>query len=73
MMPIFLHSIDPSMYNKKFVERFRELVWDVDLLLARVIKIILSEIPVMEIFKRVEMNNILASINTSLIYGEFIK
>jgi len=61
------------MYNKKFVERFRELVWDVDLHLARVIRISLSEIPVMEIFKK-EPNNILASINTSLIYdGKFIK
>jgi len=73
-MQIFLHSIDPSMYNKKFVTRFRELVSDTDLLLAKVIRISPSGIPVVEIFKRVGPNNMLASINTSLIYdGELLK
>ncbi|XP_011630819.1 tudor domain-containing protein 7 [Pogonomyrmex barbatus] len=71
---IFLHNIDQSMYNERLVTRFRELVSDTDLLLAKVIRITSSGIPVMEIFKRVGPNNMLASINTSLIYdGELSK
>lgn len=67
-MQIFLHNIEQSRYNKRLVARFRELVSDTDLLLARVIRISASGIPVMEIFKRVWPSNMLASINTSLIY-----
>ncbi|XP_018318285.1 tudor domain-containing protein 7 isoform X2 [Mycetomoellerius zeteki] len=71
---IFLHNIDQSMYNKRFVARFQELVSDTDMLLARVIRISNSGIPVVEIFKRVGPSNMLASINTSLIYaGELSK
>ncbi|XP_036140516.1 tudor domain-containing protein 7 isoform X2 [Monomorium pharaonis] len=73
-MQIFLHSIDQSMYNKRLETRFRELVLDTDLLLAKVIRISTSGIPVVEIFKRVGPSNMLASINTSLIYeGELSK
>lgn len=54
------------MYDDKLVARFRELVSDTDLLLAKTIKIV-SGIPVVEIFKRVGPNNILASINQSVI------
>ncbi|KYM99296.1 PREDICTED: tudor domain-containing protein 7 isoform X2 [Cyphomyrmex costatus] len=67
-MLIFLHNIDQSMYNKRFVARFHELVADTDMLLARVIRITNSGIPIVEIFKRVGPSNMLASINTSLIY-----
>lgn len=67
-MQIFLFSIDQSMYNKRFVTRFRELVSDTDLLIAKVVKISTSGIPIVEIFKRVAPGNMLASINTSLIY-----
>lgn len=73
-MQIFLHNIDQTTYNKRLVTRFRELVSDTDLLLAKVIRISTSGIPVVEIFKRVGPNNMLASINTSLIYdGELSK
>lgn len=73
-MQIFLFSIDQSMYNKRFVTRFRELVSDTDLLVAKVVKISTSGIPIVEIFKRVAPGNMLASINTSLIYdGELSK
>ncbi|XP_071572100.1 tudor domain-containing protein 7 [Temnothorax nylanderi] len=71
---IFLHNIDQSKYNKKLVTRFREIVSDMDLLLAKVIRISPSGIPVVEIFKRVAPSNMLASINSSLIYdGELSK
>lgn len=63
---IYLQNINPSMYDDKLVARFRELVSDTDLLLAKTIKIV-SGIPVVEIFKRVGPNNILASINQSVI------
>ncbi|XP_011061556.1 PREDICTED: tudor domain-containing protein 7-like isoform X1 [Acromyrmex echinatior] len=73
-MQIFLHNIDQSMYNKRFVAKFQELVSDTDMLVARVIRISNSGVPVVEIFKRVGPSNMLASINTSLIYaGELSK
>lgn len=65
-MQIFLHDIDQC--NKRLVTRFRELVSDTDLLLAKIVRISTSGIPVVEIFKRDEMANVLTSINTSLIY-----
>lgn len=65
---IFLHQLDQSKYNGKLVTRFRELVSDTDLLVARIIKKSPSEIPIVEIFKRIGPSNMLASINTSLIY-----
>lgn len=68
--PIFLHNVDQSMYGEKFVTRFNELVSDTDLLLAKVVKVTMSGIPIVEIFKRIGPNNMLASINTSLIYDE---
>lgn len=67
-MQIFLHHLDQSKYNGSLVARFRELVSDTDLLLARIIKISPSRIPIVEIFKRIGPNNMMASINTSLIY-----
>ncbi|XP_018370811.1 PREDICTED: tudor domain-containing protein 7 [Trachymyrmex cornetzi] len=73
-MQIFLHNIDQSMYNKRFVARFQELVSDTDMLVARVIRISNSGVPVVEIFKRLGPSNMLASINTSLLYaGELSK
>lgn len=66
---IFLHLLDPSKYNGKLVARFRELVSDMDLFLAKIIKISPSGIPIVELFKRIGPNNMLASINTSLIYN----
>ncbi|KAH0955716.1 hypothetical protein HN011_002636 [Eciton burchellii] len=65
---IFLHQIDQSMYDERFVTRFRELVSDTDLLLAKILKISASGIPMVQIFKRVGPNNLLGCINTSLIY-----
>ncbi|XP_067204061.1 tudor domain-containing protein 7-like isoform X2 [Linepithema humile] len=54
------------MYDDKLVARFRELVSDTDLLLTKVIRIASGGIPVVEIFKRVGPNNILASINQAV-------
>ncbi|XP_011268042.1 tudor domain-containing protein 7 [Camponotus floridanus] len=71
---IFLHHLDQSKYNGKLVARFCELVSDTDLLVARIIKISSSGIPIVEIFKRIGPSNMLASINTSLIYdNELLK
>lgn len=56
------------MYDEKLVTRFRELVSDTDLLLAKVQKRTNSGIPIVQIFKRVGPNNMLGCINTSLIY-----
>ncbi|KAL6449346.1 hypothetical protein ACFW04_000747 [Cataglyphis niger] len=67
-MQIFLHHLDQSKYNGSLVTRFRELVSDTDLLLAHIIKISPSGIPIVEIFKRIGPNNMMVSINTSLIY-----
>ncbi|XP_070158766.1 tudor domain-containing protein 7 [Polyergus mexicanus] len=73
-MQIFLHHLDESKYNGSLVARFRELVSDTDLLLAHIIKISPSGIPIVEIFKRIGPNNMMASINTSLIYeSELLK
>lgn len=63
---IYLQNIGPSMYDDKLVARFRELISDTDLLLAKVIRFV-SGVPEVEIFKRVGPNNILASINQSVI------
>lgn len=68
-MQIFLHNVDQTIY-KRLVTRFRELVSDTDLLLAKVIRITASGIPMVEIFKRIGPNNMLASINTSLTYDD---
>ncbi|XP_039306153.1 tudor domain-containing protein 7 isoform X3 [Solenopsis invicta] len=67
-MQIFLHNIDQLMYER--LTRFRELVSDTDLLLAKVIEISMSGVPVVEIFKRIGPSNMLVSINTSLIYED---
>ncbi|KMQ98076.1 tudor domain-containing protein 7 [Lasius niger] len=67
-MQIFLHHLDQSKYDGRLVARFRELVSDTDLLIARIIKKSPSGIPIVEIFKRIGPSNMLASINTSLIY-----
>ncbi|XP_011173312.2 tudor domain-containing protein 7A [Solenopsis invicta] len=67
-MQIFLHNIDEWKYEK--LTRFRELVSDTDLLLAKVIAISMSGVPVVEIFKRIRPSNMLVSINASLIYED---
>lgn len=67
-MQIFLHHLDQSKYNGSLVARFRELVSDTDLLLAHIINISPSRIPIVELFKRIGPNNMMVSINTSLIY-----
>ncbi|XP_029161263.1 tudor domain-containing protein 7 [Nylanderia fulva] len=64
---IFLHHLDQSN-DERLMARFHELVSDMDLLLARIMKRSQSGIPIVEIFKRIGPNNMLASINTSLIY-----
>lgn len=58
------------MYGEQLVTKFNELVSKSDLLLAKIMKLTTSGIPIIEIFKRIGPNNILASINTSLIYEE---
>lgn len=65
---IFLNHLDQSKYNGRLVTKFCELVSDIDLLVARIIKISSSGIPIVEIFKRIGPSNMLASINTSLVY-----
>ncbi|XP_032664575.1 tudor domain-containing protein 7-like [Odontomachus brunneus] len=71
---IFLHGIDQSIYGEKFVTKFNELVSDTDLLIAKVVRITISGVPVVQIFKRVQPSNMLASINESLIHDlELIK
>ncbi|RLU18009.1 hypothetical protein DMN91_010250 [Ooceraea biroi] len=64
---ISLHQIDQSTHDERFVTRFRELVSDEDLLLAK-IKDISNGVPTVQIFKRVGPNNLLGCINTSLLY-----
>ncbi|XP_014473418.1 PREDICTED: tudor domain-containing protein 7 isoform X2 [Dinoponera quadriceps] len=67
---VFLHNIDQSMYGERFVVRFNELVSDTDLLIAKVVRVTTSGVPVVQIFKRVQPSNMLASINESLIHDE---
>ncbi|KAL0103402.1 hypothetical protein PUN28_017578 [Cardiocondyla obscurior] len=69
-MQIFLNKIDPLMYNRKLVTRFRELVSDTDLLTADVVEISTSGVPIVDISKRIEPNNMLVLINSSLIYDD---
>lgn len=66
---IFLHNVDTESHREQFVERFCELVSDEDLLLAKVVKVSATGVPIIEIFKRVGPSNMLASINTSLTLG----
>ncbi|XP_020295930.1 tudor domain-containing protein 7 isoform X2 [Pseudomyrmex gracilis] len=66
---IFLHNVDTESHRGQFVERFRELVLDEDLLLAKVVKVSATGVPIVEIFKRIGPSNMLASINTSLTLG----
>ncbi|XP_072742893.1 tudor domain-containing protein 7 [Anoplolepis gracilipes] len=66
---IFLHHLDQSKFNnEKLVARFRELVSGTDLLLAKIMKISPTGIPIVEIFKRIGPSNMLVSINTSLTF-----
>lgn len=67
-LQIFLHHLDKSKYNGRLVARLRELVSDTDLLLAKIIMMSPSGIPIVEIFQRIGPNNMLASINLSLTY-----
>ncbi|XP_025155538.1 tudor domain-containing protein 7 isoform X2 [Harpegnathos saltator] len=68
-MQVFLYNVDQSMYGDKLVTRFNELVSDTDLLIAKVFRVI-SGVPLVQIFKRVQPSNMLASINESLIHDE---
>lgn len=58
------------MYGERFVARFNELVSDTDLLIAKVVRVTISGVPVVQIFKRVQPSNMLASINESLIHDD---
>lgn len=54
--------------------RFNELVSDTDLLIAKVVRVTTSGVPVVQIFKRIQPSNMLVSINESLIHDkELIK
>ncbi|XP_043486292.1 tudor domain-containing protein 7 isoform X2 [Polistes fuscatus] len=65
-----LHNIEESMFNEMMVSRLRKLVPHGQPILIRVISYSSVNTPLVEIFKRIEPDNILASINTTLVYEE---
>ncbi|XP_039303935.1 tudor domain-containing protein 7 isoform X2 [Solenopsis invicta] len=67
-MQIFLHNVDEWKYRR--LTRFRELVSDTDLLVAKIVKFSTTGVPVVELFKRIGPSNTLVSINASLIYED---
>lgn len=69
-MKVHLHNIEKSMCNEKMVSRLRKLVPQGEPILMRVIAHSTVGTPLVELFKRVQPDNILASINTTLVYEE---
>ncbi|XP_014606178.1 PREDICTED: tudor domain-containing protein 7-like isoform X2 [Polistes canadensis] len=65
-----LHDIEKSMFNEKMVSRLRKLVPHGQPILIKAISHSSVNTPLVEIFKRIQPDNILASINTTLVYEE---
>ncbi|KAF7386779.1 hypothetical protein HZH66_011231 [Vespula vulgaris] len=69
-MKVHLHNIEKSMCNEKMVSRIRKLVPQGEPILMRVITHSTVGTPLVELFKRIQPDNVLASINTTLAYEE---
>lgn len=65
-----LQNIEKSMFNEKMVSRLRKLIPNGQPILIKKISNSSVKIPLVEMFKRIQPDNILASINTTLVYEE---
>ncbi|KAK2584964.1 hypothetical protein KPH14_002552 [Odynerus spinipes] len=70
-LKVHLHNIEKSMFNEKMVSRLIKLAPQSEPILVKVITHSSTGIPVVELFKRIQPDNVLASINTTLSYEEF--
>lgn len=67
---VHLHNIEESMFNEKMVSRLIKLAPQGEPILVKVVAHSSSGTPVVELFKRIQPDNVLASINTTLSYEE---
>nr|XP_033339584.1 tudor domain-containing protein 7-like [Megalopta genalis]XP_033339585.1 tudor domain-containing protein 7-like [Megalopta genalis] len=64
-LKVHLHNIDNSMFNEKMVAKLKELAPSGDSLLVKVVSS-KNNVPVVELFKRIQPSNMLVSINNTL-------
>ncbi|XP_076661435.1 tudor domain-containing protein 7 tapas [Halictus rubicundus] len=62
---VHLHNVDKSMFNEKMVVKLTELAPHGDSLLVKVVSS-KNNVPVVELFKRIQPSNMLVSINNTL-------
>ncbi|XP_015187922.1 PREDICTED: tudor domain-containing protein 7B-like [Polistes dominula] len=67
---VHLHNIEKSKFNEKMVSRLRKLVPQGQPILIRVIDYSSVNTPLVEMFKRIQPDNMLVSIHTTLLYEE---
>ncbi|XP_078039259.1 tudor domain-containing protein 7A-like [Augochlora pura] len=64
-LKVHLHNIDSSMFNEKMIAKLKELAPSGDPLLVKVVSS-KNNVPVVELFKRIQPSNMLVSINNTL-------
>ncbi|XP_029040468.2 tudor domain-containing protein 7 [Osmia bicornis bicornis] len=71
-LKVHLHNIDKSMVNEKMIAKLIELAPKGEPLLVKVISVE-NNIPVVELFRRIQPSNMLVSINNTLALEELAK
>ncbi|KZC05161.1 Tudor domain-containing protein 7 [Dufourea novaeangliae] len=64
-MKVHLHNIDKSMFNEKMAAKLAQIAPKGELLLVKVVST-RNNVPVVELFKRIQPSNMLVSINNTL-------
>lgn len=64
-LKVHLHNIDESMFDEKMVTKLAEIAPKGEPLLVKVVSTE-NDIPVIELFKRIQPSNMLVSINNTL-------